>query len=418
MATQTDNNSRRVLFDPDGFAIDRTDDNNSQLFAMARQMILWASGITNAVDDPSSPGTFADLELGQAWNQQSDGADANDLVFAPFPGAGFVGPGLANHLTLYPGPLMLFTGAPFASTGEEFVSYWVNTPIDLTTAVGDATNPRIDLVEIKAEWVDGDAQSRHFEDATTRAPSSQTEDKERGVQITVQIKQGTPAATPAYPAPTAGFAPLAAVRVPALHNGVHTVSNLRDMRWPLGGLRVIDVDARGFWLQGTNPWLLNEAGMYVETDGATTAVADSVIVQCPIGAKSARLLGVGIYGAAAGNPSVELVRIDHNLPATPTITQLADLDTGQIFDVAGFNNMGAIELMDPLGVAGTPQAGARLANRRVGSPMWCNGYAAGSGQEGSIPETPFSKLGVRIKSENDGSDAFVSFVRFYVAQGL
>ncbi len=62
-----------------------------------------------------------------------------------------------------------------------------------------------------------------------------------------------------------------------------------------------------------------------------------------------------------------------------------------------------------------PGKGTRVANRRIGTPMWCNGFPAGPARPGSAGETPFSRVALKLVSEDV---ACVSFVRFYVAHGI
>lgn len=409
MTTSTDNHSKRVLFDPNGEALDGDDLNDMQLFASLQYLEnLIGSGVPDAISDPTSPGAIIDLELSEIWNGITD---FSDLVFAPLPGCGYFKAGpVARTLISVPGPIIGMADEPFNGGGESFAPFRLGG-LTFTTAIGHATLPRIDTISATFTFVDADPTPRDFEDATTRAPSSQNPNKTRRVQVTFLLTQGVPSANPVYPTPVSG-APICAVYVPALHNAVHDPANVRDMRWPIGGLKIYDVDANAFYRPGANPWSVNQSGMYAEANASGT---DPLYAHCPTGQKTARLIGVGVYGVSAASASCQLVRVEHNLPAIPTVTLLADFDPGEIFtSIAGFRTRAAVQIMDDL-ATNAPGKGLRVANRRIGTPMWCNGFPAGPAHPGAAGETPMSRVALKLVSEDV---ALVSFVRFYVMHGM
>lgn len=423
MSTHIDDHSKVVLFDPDGEALDFTDLNNLQHYEYLRNIegLLCGGGIADAIGNPdSTPIDLPDLELSENWN--AIGLNYADMVFAPFPGAGYVKAHAsdARKLVTVGGPIIGLTGdEPF--NGDQypaFALFRLPSGVTFTTAVGDATNPRIDILEATFDTLDGDSQSRDFEDATTRVPTTQATNKARNVRVTLAIKQGTPAAVPTYPTPSAGASPICAVYVPATHNAVHSPANLRDMRWPLGGLRVYDVPASQFVLQGANPWIFAPGSLHVQTDATTTAATGALIAQCPVSNKAARLMGIGVYGGAKADPMVDLVRLDFTA-GSASLVQLADHDPGEIYDTTGFRSIGAIRIGQDLGSSGKPHVGLQVANRRIVSPMWCNGRAAGPAFPIAQGDEPFGgSLAVRIRDEYNVSAAIVGFVRFYVAHGM
>ena len=102
-----------------------------------------------------------------------------------------------------------------------------------------ATLDRWDIICIKLDQVVDGAQSRDFEDAVTRAPSSQTENKTRSVVLTKQVVKGTNAAagTAVEPAVPAGFQKWAALKIPAAFASPFDVeAHVRDWRVPMGGV--------------------------------------------------------------------------------------------------------------------------------------------------------------------------------------
>ena len=425
MSVHTDDHSKVVLFDPNGEGLDFTDLNNLQHFEYLRNIegLLCGGGVTDAIGNPnSSPIDLPDLELSEEWNNLA--LDYGDMIFAPFPGAGYAkaNPLVANQLITVAGPIIGVTGdEPF--NGDQypaFALFRLPGGVTFNTANGDAANPRIDILEATFAFVDGAAEMRDFEDATTREPTTQSTNKARNVQVTLAIKQGTPAAVPTYPTPSAGAVPLCAVYVPALHNAIHSPANMRDMRWPLGGFRVYDVPASQLVLQGSDPWIFAPGSLHVQTDATTTAANAALVAQCPTSSKTARLMGIGVYGLAKADPHVELMRIDFTA-GSASLVQLADHDPGEIYDSVGemFKCIGAIRIGQDLGASGKPHVGQQVTDRRIVSPMWCNGRAAGAAFPIANNDEPFGgSLCVRIRDEYDAAAAIVGFVRFYVAHGM
>ena len=410
-----------VKFNSDGEFLDGNDLTDLQRYAIAAQLEqLVLSSVTDAVDDPAAPGSTMDLESGLGTNSLSLTFD--DLVFAPHAGAGFViAGGAARSLTLAPGPIVCMADEPLSGTLDAVLSFRFPTGggVTLTTAIGDGANPRIDLVEVKLEVIDDatDTAVRDHEDGVTGAPSTQVVVKGRRVQCTIQIKQGLAAAAPVYPATSVGFKAMAAVYVPALHNAVHSPANIRDLRWPLGKVTPHDVFPPSFWYPGPNAWqdfAGNEPAPPLYA--IAPAAGGTIYIPCPVGGRNARLVGVGLFGRSDSGPSVTLVRVDHNLPAAPTITPLANLDASIIDDAGGFMTMSAVQLADELGTL-TPGRGTRAAGTRIGTPIWCNGYPGGPAvSRGLTRERPSSHLALKVTAPNNLN--FVSFARFYIAEGL
>jgi hypothetical protein len=419
MTVLTDDISQRVLF-ADGEALDTGDLNDAQLLIQAKIQSLLVWSVADAIDDPTSLLVNRDLESGQDVN--AGGLALDDVVFSPFTSAGFVYPsGTARKLVWVGGTIVQVIGDPTDADGESIAVFRLVSDgvTGLTTAIGDATNPRIDLVEIKLEYVGSDSQSRNFEDAVSRAKSSSAANRKKSVQCTIQIKQGTPATPPTYPAPSAGFVPLAAIRVPATHNAVHDPLNLRDMRVPLGHVTCYDVPASEFWYPGANPWVRADGNpapaLYADGPAASTG---ELFAMCPVGNKNARIVGIGLHQRGAN--SARLVAVDHVGPTAPTITLLADLSGGSIVltGTPGFRNCSMVQLAVELGAAGAPvnNLGARVANTRIGTPLWCSGFPAGVGYPApAAPQNPFRQVAVGVTG---GSTDQVQLVRFYVAHGL
>src|SRR5260221_4402106 len=130
------------------------------------------------------------------------------------------------------------------SDGNEpsLLAYTFDGTDEFTLANGDATNPRVDMLQMKLSYLETDVQSRDFQDATTHVVTTQTMNKKRKVQLALSIKQGTPASSPTYPTPDTGYVPIACVVVGATYSGAAAfkyvdtagaVAVLHDLRMPL-----------------------------------------------------------------------------------------------------------------------------------------------------------------------------------------
>lgn len=423
MATYTDAYGKIVKFNQ-GEGIDPVDFNNLSNFLLRQIYDSWLlSGMADGalVDTAASLGNVRDMELGKVV--AAAGSLITGYAFTTHPGTGYWEPSASvRTLSLVPGVVWqaLATVPSIYAAGNTTnlvpcrIGDWGTPGITLQTTVGDGSNPRIDLVEVKIEFSDADQEFRDFEDATTRVVTSTAPYKTHRVQITYQIKQGTPASTPTYPTPTTGFVPMCAVYVPVGHNAVHTVANFRDLRMPLGGTKVYNVWAPQMFKGSTNPWTLQESSFSLLGPASGSGLATAM---CPVSNKNARLIGLGVSSLNA--TSSVLRRIE--LPSSsPTITQLTE-----------FGGPGGSPALTSGGLRHVTmhQIGAALANVTDGNaalrgtpagvitcPMWCNSHTAGPAQATTAnPEAVTPTLGVTV---GGASTSQLNFVRFVVAHGM
>lgn len=180
---------------------------------------------------------------------------------------------------------------------ETFLPYTFDGTLEFTIANGDATNPRVDMIQMKLELEDGDSQSRDFEDATTRIVTTTTPNKQRRVLGTFSVKQGTPAASPQYPTPDAGYVPICCVVVGANYTGAAAFLTrdsaganavIHDLRMPLSiqSQSVFPRDCQydpTTWAPATAPDIQIRAG-------STT----TNYLQVPLRTRKCRILGLRI----------------------------------------------------------------------------------------------------------------------------
>jgi hypothetical protein len=202
-----------------------------------------------------------------------------------------VGPGVADPTTLI-----------YVLEDDELVT---------THAAADPTNPRVDIVCVKLEMVEGAPTARDYLSAPGATPTtSPTMDKARTVTLTKSVVAGTPAATPVEPAVPAGYVKWASVRIPAAHAGVLVAkTHMKDWRVPVGNLHVADI--------GTTDFLFNYA----------TAGSQAFIMKFP---RAGRLMRLRIRAKISGGGSIALYRY-HTITGTSNSNSLV-LNAG---DTAG-----------------------------------------------------------------------------------
>lgn len=163
--------------------------------------------------------------------------------------------------------------------------YFAEDTLLTTTSIGDGTHPRIDLICVKL---------------TRSATGAFSAD------YTKQVVEGTPAATPSYPAVPAGYAIWCAVYVPASHNAAHDAANLRDhcygLRYRREAIRPGQMHNESF----ATGVLTSSGGMGV----VAGAAAEYVWVYPPAGAsRYGRVVGFRMASQLQTNGLVELYEV-------------------------------------------------------------------------------------------------------------
>ncbi len=215
----------------DGEAITFGDINDAQRFLAAR---LTDQFFEKLIGSP----TTADPEFGS-----QNGANATTVwAYALSIGGAHPKQGSANNKVKI-GAGTLFQKLASADGNEPTIAaFTFDGTLEVTIANGSAVNPRVDMIQMKLEYVAADVQSRDFQDATTGALSTITPSKKRQIQCTVSVKQGAVAASPTYPTPDAGYVPIAAVVVGTNYvaaaglvyvDTAGAVAVLHDLRMPL-----------------------------------------------------------------------------------------------------------------------------------------------------------------------------------------
>lgn len=239
------------------------------------------------------------------------------------------------------------------------------------------------------------------------------------VQCTVSIVTGTAATIPAFPVPTAGYVPLAAIQIPTGYAGAHPIMFdeedgfavtaypvLYDLRVPLG-IRAMTVYPKDFWFDPTK-WGIT-AGTYAgrTVTSSATGAGTSLCVPCPV--KMGRLLAIRVTSNCPTIPLAylaslgELNGFSDGSPATMLMsaTLLTVKATRQVFENT------------PTGFSGQS-----IGNGIHSAPRWCNGLR--SPKESLRPgglQADDDVLVLNIPNIAAGV-CILGAVTFYVAEGL
>lgn len=348
-----------------------------------------------------------------------NGADAPSLwAYALTPGGAYLRAGSGNDkIQIAPGTLLQKianadgeapTLVPFAFAGTE----------EWTISAG-GTNPRVDLLQMKLEYVEGGSETRDFEDSATRAKSTTTPNKRRRVQATLSVKSGTAAASPTIPDPDAGCVPVGMALVGStwtsataptfgadLGAGTNALS-VHDLRMPLV-VRAFRVDPTAFKLE--TAWALASSNQYALSSSGT----NKMYVGAQVG--PGRLIGIGIElgGAASLSVTPQLGLMVNAFGSAPSsaFTQGHVLSGGGTMLNAPMLRYYRrdFEAHHTLGAGPVVQ---ESATNKIGVPIWSNGYRVANDDPSG---DSCGHVGVGFVNMSNGQQ--IGGVTFYVAVGL
>lgn len=297
---------KRVKFN-DGEEVTQQDLNNIQDYLLAR---LYDQLLSNSVGfNLSNTGSNNDPDT------YIEGPEPQ-WAYCPNPAAAYLRQGSANNkVQISAGMLLQRLSAAIspqdAMTGNaaQFIPYYFDgtTTYEWAIAAGDPTNPRIDLLQMALTYADVDAENRTYDSATPPVTLIITNslNKQRVIQCTLTVKQGTPAASPVVPDPDAGAVAVGMVAVGAnyatssaltwFQDTTGTVAVVMDLRMPLR-VRSYRVDPATFKL--ATAWGATNSGFDVTASNAT----NTLHIAYPGGA-AGRCVGLAVskfFNASAG----------------------------------------------------------------------------------------------------------------------
>lgn len=253
---------------------------------------------------------------------------------------------------------------------------------------------------------------------------SATVNKTRKVQCTLTVQQGTPAATPQYPSPSAGVAVVGAVVVGANYaTGTQIISGydtaganavLHDQRVPLG-VRVFRMSPKDLAFSGSD-WALGGTQSNIQASGASKFL----YARCPIGGHCGRLLGVAMNSTGHAGMTAKLRMLGADSRYLANLTSLLVPTGGATkFLIATMDQIEA-NMVASVGPSMTPSP-----TTSIGPPIWTSAQRApyqpfiSSSDAGNDPlAVGANETTLELEIESIGASDVVYSVTFYVAEGL
>lgn len=263
---------------------------------------------------------------------------------------------------------------------------------------------------------------------TDQVLTSQSFNVKRRVQATISVKQGTPAASPTYPTPDAGYVVIAGVVVPATWVGASapvTIDSaaagslvIHDQRMPIGTPTTVTLYPRDFMAQndGSN-WSLDARGRAVTgVSGAADLYAVLPVGHGGgIGGGYGRVVALQVACSQTGGvlTNTHLARMTTDVTPTYTLTNLNKTDVV---------NIGAGNLVeDDFDEVHTPAAGPTILPNAagVGVPVWSNGRRALEVADTSSDQfATWEKLVWKCPAPPAVQNLTIWQVTFFIAEGL
>lgn len=404
-----------TVFWQDGMEIDSASLNTAQRQVRAQVTDQLAEKLIGGVSN-----NFASI-IGPDFSAEN-GSDAPTLwAYAPSVGAAYLRVGSANNkIQITPGTIFQKI-ANADGVDSTLVPYTFAGTEEFTVANG-ATEPRVDLLQMKLEYITDTSASLDFEDAVTRAKTTTSfAATRRRVKCTLSTKQGTPAPAPVIPDPDAGFVPVGMALVglswtsaiqPTFAGdpgGSTSALTVHDLRMPMC-VRAFRVDPVLFKLE--TAFALSSSNQIALASSGT----NKMYVGCGTG--PGRIIGIGI----------ELTSGSASFSVPPILGLL--INQGASPPSTGFVNMcslagGGFQVNAPMvrylrqdfeGHA-QPSASSPViqpsATNKIGTPVWTNGvHVPQDDPSGDF----FGYAGVAFI--NQPSATQIGGVTFYIAQGL
>lgn len=405
----------------DGSEVDPDDLNDGQrhVQAMVTDQLLEALlGSIAQLTSPNGPG-FNDPEFGSQNGANCPGVYAYAINI----GGGHLRPGSANHkIQVAPGTLLQKVGNCDGAKSS-LIPYKFAGTEEFTLTNGDPVTPRVDLLQMKLEYIDDTAASVDFQDAVSRALTTNISANTRHrVKCTLSVKAGTPAASPRIPDPDTGFCAVGSVLV---GNGWTTGGNVpifgvdsaatnnavvHDQRMPIR-MDTHLVDPTAYKL--VTAWALNSNNIRVLSSNAT----NDMYIPCLTGL--GRLIAVGWthFNSTGGTKTLGLGGFGTGIAGRVTVpahfSVNDDGDTAVPYYV--FEGSQA------------PSAGPTILQstiNKIGCPVWTNGnrcpqevHRLCANNAVNYTPTPVQgQLFMRVQNEANGQDWYAT--RWWVAKGL
>ena len=385
MATVIGSSPKRLLFN-DGEGVNPADWNDLQAFVHS---MLGDLQILSARDNRSTaavrPGTISTL--------------IGDWTGTAFTGRGGAWVdyqnGTPRGYTNMAGVFAQWVGSTIDGEDPQLLACYVPADTFAEVITAPTTSARWDLIQYKLEVVDGDSETRDFEDATTRAKSTTTPNKRRKVQMTWSRKEGAEGGS--IPAPDSGYVRWAAIQTTVGQSTDYDPkTQIRDFRVPMGQWIHCRALGKDVFAKSGSSWMIGGTLPWVADAGSGAEVGYWHPPACG-GNANARLMAVGCAGEL-NSLKIETARWN---PAQNPISEVFSAAIGPFQDY-------------PTGAGETT-----LYDQTIGSnttPIWGNGYYCGPSAWGSGGGGQTGSVVAMLTCQATGADK-VAAVDFWFACG-
>ncbi len=341
----------------DGEGLDEADLNRLQSLLDAKNMQRAANiGRMGAAEDMghftgSGPLTNGGAELAQ----NSPASISASLIYTPSP-LGFVNSTFdisgAGNLGFDFGPLQVMQGSGGSTPGTPADGYvsgmlsYIMEDEEISLFVArPSVNPRYDSINLRlGHAAPNNPDARDFEDAGTRALTTTNPNKDQATSMESELVQGTEAASPVFPAPTAGFARFITI----FRETGETSLDPDNVRWhslPMNLKTEIVIGDEGWFSAGWAKPVTRPGS--IEKSGAGSATIQFFPRTMSAGS---RLVGVGICFQNTGIDvdDIKLQRMEYDVDGNQTQVDLVNLGAGGPLSSSeeGFNFAGLPEFDD------------------------------------------------------------------------
>jgi hypothetical protein len=418
-------NYKQVLFN-DGQGLTHTDLNDLTRFLESK---IWDQILHSLIGNTTYTAFNGTNGRDPCFGGQ-DGTDhASNLAYCLTPGAAYLRQGSSTaKIQIAPGTLLQKVGT-LDGNDPKLIAFTFAGTEEFTLTSGDATNPRVDLLQMKLEYVNADSQSRDFEDAATRVVTSTAMNVKRRVQCTISVKIGTPAASPTIPDPDSGYVPVGYALVGATWNaagsdkpsfgqigeialGAHVT--IADLRMP--------IRVKGYTIDPSTFKLITAFALAGNERRATSSNATNELQAfCPL--TEGRIFAIGLrslnshatFVNTLGHHATGGTSFDSR-NGVPNMTSVND-DGLHITPYYLFTH-------SPGGAGGGPTIQASAVNK-INVPIWCSGercpaesvFTLGNSVWSTNLQTAsYGQLALKIATGANGTE--LGPITFYIAEGI
>lgn len=284
------NTSNRLVIYNDGEGLDHTDLNRHSIWQAIRHSDYEFAMLTRTDPTVATP-----------WQESTYLKKLHRFHNA---GCAYAGPS-NRQIRCKRGLIAKWIAAPDGTEPKLLCYFLDEDEISLQSAVGDATNPRYDVIAIKLEW-ENVTETRDFEDAGTHAITSTTPTTYKRVKMTARLVAGTPAASPAIPAIAADEAYYCVYRVPATFDAALVLdpdpagtNRFRDFTFPIGEIKTAFFQGVDLGFVAAD-WTIANDGTITSTGATKRATAGINMSAAEAKVLRFELAAGGTYGVTTG----------------------------------------------------------------------------------------------------------------------